>query len=122
MTNGEFTNEDEFNKEKGIVLQEYYNYFNDIAYGSVTNYLRKKYNTYSVIGNAEDINNFTYSDALNIFNKFFNVQQISLRSVEKVQTFHLFEYNNIEYSNKTFKFGNYNLPNEIVQSRNKFCR
>ena len=114
LTNGEFTNEDEFNKEKGIVLQEYYNYFNDIAYGSVTNYLRKKYNTYSVIGNAEDINNFTYTDALNVFNKFFKCPTNIIEVGRESTDFSFVEYNNIEYSNKTFKFGNYNLPNEIV--------
>ena len=114
LTNGNFTNESEFNKEKGIVLQEYYNYFNDIAFGSITNNLRKKFNTYSVIGNADDINNFTYTDALNIFEKFFKCPTNIIEVGRESTDFSFVEYNAIEYSKKTIKYGNYNLPDEVV--------
>lgn len=114
LTNGQFTDESEFEKEKGIVLQEYYNYFNDIAYGNVMNNLRKKYNTYSVIGSAEDINNFTYTDALNIFDKFFknptNIIEVGRESTD----FSFVEYNAVEYSKTHLKYGKYNLPSEVV--------
>lgn len=107
LTNGTFVNEENFNKEKEIVLQEYYNYFNDIAFGNITNNLRVKYNTNTVIGSAEDIAGFTYEDAQNIFDKFFKSPS-SIVEVGKEKTdFSFVEYNDMEISKKRLKYGNY---------------
>lgn len=114
LTNGIFANEFDFNKEKEIVLQEYYNYFNDIAFGQITNNLRKKYNTYSVIGDAKDIINFTYSEALSIFDTYFksptNIIEVGRESTD----FSFVEYNNIGFIDKYNKYGLYDNDSEII--------
>ena len=114
LTNGQFVSESDFNKEKEIVLQEYYNYFNDIAFGNVTNNLRKKYNTNIVIGSAEDITNFSYEDAQAVFVKFFKAPSSIIEVGRDKTDFSFVEYNNIEISKKRLKYGNYNNTNEIV--------
>ena len=114
LTNGKFANEDDFNKEKQIVLQEYYNYFNDITFGCVANYLRKKFNNFSVIGCAEDINNYTYTDAVDIFNKYFKTPSCVIEVGKEKSDFSFVEYNNISLCKKRIKYGNYYNSEEIV--------
>jgi predicted Zn-dependent peptidase len=114
LTDGSFANETDFEKEKDIVLQEYYNYFNDIAAGKVTNNLRRKYGTYSVIGDAEDITNFTYSDALEIFDRFFKTPTHIVEVGRDTTDFSFVEYNDIECSKARLKYGYYDYPMEIV--------
>lgn len=114
LINGVFVSEDDFNKEKDIVLQEYYDFFNDIMCAKIANKLRRAYNSYSIIGSADDIKNFTYESALSIFNTYFknpsNIIEVGRESTD----FSFVEYNNIEYNSKPFKYGKYNTIDEIV--------
>ncbi len=114
LTNGVFANEDDFNKEKQIVLQEYYNYFNDITFGYMANYLRKKFNNFSVIGYAEDINNYTYNDAIKVFNNYFKQPSYIIEVGKEKTDFSFVEYNNIPLCGKRVKYGNYENSEEVV--------
>lgn len=114
MTDGIFVTEDDFNKEKDVVLQEYYNYFNEIAFGSVINNIRKKYNNYSVIGDAKDIANFTYADSQNIFNTFFKHPTNIIEVGRDKSDFSFVEYNDVPLTKKHLKYGNYNNEEEII--------
>lgn len=114
LTNGTFANEDDFNKEKDIVLQEYYDYFNDIMCAKVTNKLRRAYNSYSIIGNADDIKNFTYESALDIFDRYFKKPSNIIEVGRESTDFSFVEYNDIDYSTKCFKYGKYDNADEVV--------
>ena len=114
LTNGVFADINDFNKEKEIVLQEYYNYFNDVFSGNIANYLRTKFNNFSVIGTAEDISNFTYEEALSVFNTYFkNPSHVIEIGKEKTNLSHV-TFNDIQLSKKLHKFKNYNNTLEIV--------
>lgn len=114
LTNGVFADINDFNKEKEIVLQEYYNYFNDVLSGNIANYLRTKFNNFSVIGTAEDISNFTYEEALSVFNTYFkNPSHVIEIGKEKTNLSHV-TFNDIQLSKKLHKFKNYNNTLEIV--------
>lgn len=114
LTNGSFANEADFNKEKDIVLQEYYNYFNDLSFGHVSNKLRTTYNSFSVIGDAKDISKFTYEEALKIFDKFFKKPTSIIEVGRESTDFSFVEYNDIDYIKKHLKYGKYNNSDEIV--------
>lgn len=114
LTNGVFADVNDFNKEKEIVLQEYYNYFNDILAGNIANYLRTKFNNFSIIGTAEDISNFTYEEALSVFNTYFkNPSHVIEVGKEKTNLSHV-TFNDIQISKKLHKFKNYDNKLEIV--------
>lgn len=114
LTNGSFVNETDFNNEKEIVLQEYYNCFDDIAFGNVTNNLRKKFNTNTAIGSAEDITNFSYNDALAIFDVYFKKPSSIIEVGRDKTDFSFVEYNDVELCKKHLKYGNYNNAMENV--------
>lgn len=114
LCNNQFVSADIFNKEKSIVMQEYYNYFNDISYGNSINYIRKKYNNYSAIGKAQDIINFTYSDALEIFAKFFSKPTDIVEIAKEMTDFSDVEYNNIPLSDAVITFNDYDVEIEAV--------
>ena len=95
LTDGTFTDAADFNKEKSIVMQEYYNCFNDISYGNSINYIRQKFNNYSGIGKKDDIINFSYDDALLIFNKFFISPSYIVEVSKSKSDFSFVSYNNI---------------------------
>lgn len=114
LTDGIFATEDEFIKERDVVIQEYYNYFNDLQFGNLANYLRNKFNNYSIIGKADDINNFSYEDALVIFEKFFKKPSRIIESGKNKTDFSFVEYNDIPLTTKHIKYGNYNNEAEIV--------
>ena len=117
MTDGIFANEDDFNKEKEIVLQEYFNHFNDIAFGNVTNHLRKIYNNYSVIGDKTDISNFQYDDAIEVFNTYFKNPTNIVEVGREKTDFSFVEYNNVPFTKKRLKHGVYeNEPEEVPYS------
>lgn len=114
LTNGSFADEFDFNKEKDIVLQEYYNYFNDLSFGHVANKLRRTHNFFSVIGNAEDITNYTYSDALEVFDRFFKKPTNIIEVGREATDFSFVEYNDIEHTKKHLKYGKYKNTDEVV--------
>lgn len=60
--------ENEFNTEKDVVLQEYDNSFNDPT--TPQNILRIKYNDYGPIGKRSDIENFTFENMNEKYEKF----------------------------------------------------
>ena len=59
--------EEEFEAEKKVVLQEYMDCFNEPA--NAENLLRKKFGYYGPIGKREDIENFTYEDMKEYYEK-----------------------------------------------------
>jgi len=59
--------EEDFKKEKQIVLEEYLDCFVDSTSSFYHNYMRKKYDCYDAIGLKEDIENITYQDCLDFF-------------------------------------------------------
>lgn len=61
--------EEEFEAEKNVVLQEYMDSFNDPT--SSLNILREKFNFYGAIGKRSDIENFSYQDMKDKYEKFF---------------------------------------------------
>lgn len=115
LTDGIFASEDEFNKEKNIVLQEYYNCFNDIQFGNLANYFRTHFNNYYVLGKAEDIENFTYEDACNVFEKFFKLPT-DIVEVDKTKSdFSFVEFNNVPLTTNKLRYKkDYNNTLEVV--------
>lgn len=59
--------EEEFETEKKVVLQEYMDCFNEPA--NAENTLRLKFGYYGAIGKREDIENFTYSDMKEFYDR-----------------------------------------------------
>lgn len=85
--------EDIFNKEKGVVLQEYKDVFNDDSSGHLNNYLRLYYNDYGAIGRYKDIEAFTYSDFVETYESYFkNPFKIVEIGPEKTESFSEIEY------------------------------
>jgi predicted Zn-dependent peptidase len=60
---------EEFENERNIVLQEYMDSFNDQSSNHFLNLERKILNKYNPIGLREDLENLTYMDCLNYFEK-----------------------------------------------------
>lgn len=114
MTDGVFVSEDDFNKEKNIVIQEYYNSFNDIFIGSVSNNLRKKFNNYNVIGESGDIIDFTFNDALTVFNTYFKNPSNIIEVGREKTDFSFVIYNNIPLTTKRIKYGCYDNKEEVL--------
>lgn len=61
--------EERFEQEKAVVIQEYLDSFNNPT--TCLNALRKHFNYYAPIGKLEDIQKFTYKQAIEKFNKFY---------------------------------------------------
>lgn len=64
--------EEEFNKEKAIVLQEYADTFSR-QNCLFSNIFRKHYNRYGAIGYKDDIINFKYEDCLRVINERYRI-------------------------------------------------
>ena len=114
LTDGVFVSENEFEKEKNIVIQEYYNHFNDLVYGSISNVLRKKYNVFNTIGDIDDIINFSYEEAKEVFNIYFKQPSNIIEVGRKKTDFSYIEYNDVPISNKRIKFGKYYNKEELL--------
>ena len=114
LTDGVFADEDSFIRERSVVLQEYYNYFDDTVYGNILNYTRQKFNDFSVIGEAECIRNFSYDDALQIFDKYFKKPSEIIEVGKEKTDFSFVKYNGIEQFEKKLKFKNYKNKLEII--------
>lgn len=63
--------EEEFEKERQVVYEEYLDLFNDQCYSHHLNLFRYMYNHYGPIGCKYDILSFTYKDCVNFYNDHF---------------------------------------------------
>jgi predicted Zn-dependent peptidase len=63
-------NEEDFNKEKKIVIEEYHDCFNSQIYAHYLNLTRKLHNNYEPIGELSDLERITLADC----QKYFEVQ------------------------------------------------
>ena len=97
-------NEEDFEAEKKIILQEYNQYFADPMSIAIANYMRLHYNDYSAIGKRDDIVAYSYSDAIkdssNIFPYPAKIIEIGSK---KTSFFETIEYKN-ELSNFKLKY------------------
>jgi predicted Zn-dependent peptidase len=63
--------EKQFQNEKNIVIQEYFDFFNEQSYRHHDNLLRKYLNFYGAIGSLNDLKNLKLEDCYDYFDKFF---------------------------------------------------
>lgn len=92
------TNE-EFEKERSTVYQEYCDAFNDPQYAAILNHIRKKFNYYCPIGKREDIFDFTYEDMVEVKKEFF-MKPACIIEVGPTKT----DIKDVEYEEKRHKF------------------
>ena len=62
--------EEEFEKERQVVYEEYLDCFNDQGSSHYLNLIRYMYSHYGAIGYGGDILNFTYEDCVNYYNSY----------------------------------------------------
>jgi zinc protease len=72
LSNVDNVTEEEFESEKKVVLEEYYSSFNEQNSAHLDNLFRKVFNHYGPIGLAEDIENFTFQNFKDYYNKYFS--------------------------------------------------
>ena len=98
-------------KEKKIVIQEYKDYFSDQQSNHILNLERKIYNNFNPIGLKEDIENISYMDCLNFYEKQFqnpsSIINVSMRNDFNIDI----NFSNINVK-KTLSMGEYKTPLE----------
>ena len=67
----ECVTKEEFETEKNVVLQEYFDTIIDDASADYMNMMRIYWNNFTPIGCSDDIKSFTYDDMLNVYEKYF---------------------------------------------------
>jgi len=98
--------EEVFNREKNIVITEYFQSYSDQTNAFILNFNRKHYNNCEAIGYIEDLKNLTYENFMSYKNKIFNkpskiiyVHHKSEKNLSKDDLFSI-DFNNIkEYTN-----------------------
>lgn len=118
---GEFMNllgqfnvtKEEFENERKIVMEEYFDSFNDQTQSHMLNLSRKLFNDFDPIGLKEDLENLKFMDCLN----FFELQYSKPTKIINVSKGKKYKNNTIEFANrkveKVTKFGNYETPLEL---------
>lgn len=100
--------EEEFENERKIVLQEYYDAFNDQTDVHYLNLKRKEFNHYGAIGLAEDLKSLTFKDCKDYFKLQFStpskVINVSKEDMKNVKTKGVKDFS--EFTNDPFKYNN----------------
>ena len=109
-------NEEDFNKEKNIIIEEYLNSFNEQLNSHLLNLERKLFNYYSPIGLLEDIKNYSYNECINTINKYYK-KPSQIINISKNNPFK----NEIDLSNKNLsKHLKYKVHNVQLELNNNF--
>jgi predicted Zn-dependent peptidase len=118
---GEFMNllgqfnvtKEEFENERKIVMEEYFDSFNDQTQSHMLNLSRKLFNDFDPIGLKEDLENLKFMDCLN----FFELQYSKPTKIINVSKNKKYKNNTIEFAErkieKVTEFGNYDIPLEL---------
>jgi predicted Zn-dependent peptidase len=118
---GEFMNllgqfnvtKEEFENERKIVMEEYFDSFNDQTQSHMLNLSRKLFNDFDPIGLKEDLENLKFMDCLN----FFELQYSKPTKIINVSKNKKYKNNTIEFAErkieKVTEFGNYDTPLEL---------
>lgn len=101
---------DAFEKEKMVVLQEYEDNFANPISGTLINIMRQRYNDDMVIGQREDIENFSYDDMFLTYDKCFRRPAQIIEIGGDKTNFDFVEYNDEPLSKKRLKYGKYSRP------------
>lgn len=102
--------EEEVEKEKKIVLEEYLDSFTDQSQAHYLNFNRKYLGTYSPIGLKEDIENITYQDCLD----FFNAQYANPDEIVNISKTFVLKDPNIKFTNRRNNFVNFTPNNNAI--------
>jgi len=101
--------EEDFNKEKNIIIEEYKNSFNDQLNNHFLNLERKLFGYYSPIGLINDIENYTYDKCIETINKYYRYPY----QIINISKNNLFE-NDIRLSDKEYSmYVKYSIDNNI---------
>lgn len=107
LSNFDVTKE-EFENERNIVLQEYYDSFNDQQANHWLNLDRKMFGNYNAIGSGEDLKNLTYLDCLNFFEKQYIKPSFIINVSKEIEFGTDISFNNIDsdlvYTKKDHQF------------------
>ncbi len=118
---GEFMNllgqfnvtKEEFENERKIVMEEYFDSFNDQTQSHMLNLSRKLFNDFDPIGLKEDLENLKFMDFIN----FWELQYSKPTKIINVSKNKKYKNNTIEFAErkieKVTKFGNYDTPLEL---------
>jgi predicted Zn-dependent peptidase len=116
MSEFKITKQD-FEKERGIVLEEYSDYFGDQTESHALNLNRKLFRDYDPIGLKEDLQSLKYMDCI----KFWELQFANPTKIINVSPKNIFK-TDIEFANRTFdrklEFGPH--KDIILEKRNDF--
>jgi predicted Zn-dependent peptidase len=94
---------EEFENEKKIVIEEYYDTFNDQHLSHFFNLIRKYFNNYGPIGDLKDLKRLTYEDCKN----FFELQYKNSSFIINVSKSLKYENKNIKFANDSEKYYTY---------------
>lgn len=87
--------EDDFLKEKKIVIEEYYDSFNDQSSSHYMNLFRKIYDDYTPIGCINDLNNMTFDD----IKEFYKLQYSKPSKIINISKNNMYFNDSIEFNN-----------------------
>jgi len=109
--------EEDFNREKLVVIKEYLKYFNVQEYSHGLNLNRKLFGSFGPIGLKEDLDNLSYDDFMIYFRDNFSKPH-TIINVSKNSEFST----DIEFSTESFDdvihYGQYDVPYEPYEGRN----
>ncbi|MFW6225842.1 MAG: M16 family metallopeptidase [bacterium] len=91
--------EDEFLKEKNVVIQEYKDTFQDQSTSAYFNMLRKLYNNYGPIGKLESLEKITYQDVKDYWKKHLSKPSLII-NISKNNEFKGYDDFNLNYPKK----------------------
>jgi len=104
---------EEFENERKIVLEEYYDSFNGQSESHMMNLSRKLFGDYDAIGLREDLENMKFMDCLN----FWELQYSKPTKIINVSKSKPYKNNTIDFAErdiiKSFEYGDHKVPLEL---------
>lgn len=91
--------EDEFEKEKSVVIQEYKDTFQEQSNSAYYNALRKFYNNYGPIGKLQSLEKITYNDVKSYWKKYLSKPSLII-NISKNNEFSGYDTFNLKYPKK----------------------